>query len=197
MKTHLRSFQILCRAVLGSSLVPTSKPPTVNRKRETGNAAFTIIELLAVISIIGILVGMVGSAAYAARQKAYRAQAEAEVREIANACRSYWMASGSWKGGSRWPKSGDEGSNWIPISKGGNGKIIYDAFTGENPSKTVFLKFDEQRFAGDAGEYCDPWGNPYEVKFDSSKVVERKQKFSSSVTFPMRYRYEYYGNQFQ
>ena len=188
MKTHLRSFQILCRAVLGSSLVPTSKPPTVNRKRETGNAAFTIIELLAVISIIGILVGMVGSAAYAARQKAYRAQAEAEVREIANACRSYWMASGSWKGGSRWP--GSEGS----IARGGD---IYNAFTGQNPSKTVFLKFDEQRFDGDAGDYLDPWGNPYKVEFDSSKVVERKQKFSSSVTFPMRYRYEYYGNQFQ
>lgn len=150
-------------------------------------SAFTLIELLAVIAIIGILAGMIGSAAYAARQSSYKAQAAAEAREIANTCRTYWMASGSWRGGSTWP--GESGT----ISKGG---AIYKAFTGDNPAKTVFLEFDEQRFDGDGGDYLDPWGNPYEVTFDKETVIQRTQKFSSSVTFPMRYRFEYYGKLF-
>lgn len=147
-------------------------------------SAFTLIELLAVITIIGILAGMIGSAAYAARQSSYRAQARTEAGEIANACRSYWMASGSWKGGSQWP--GASG----PITQGSD---LYKHLTGDNPSKAVFLEFDEQRFDGDGGDYLDPWGNPYKVVFGGDEEISRSQKFASSVVFPMRNRYLYYG----
>ena len=152
----------------------------------SNNSAFTIIELLTVIAIIGILTGMIGSAAYAARQSGYKAQAETEARELANACRSYWIASGSWRGGSQWPAKGVGGE----ITKDG---AIYSALTGDNPANTVFLEFDEERFEGDEGKYLDPWGNPYVVSFEKTQKLPRKQKFSSSVTFPMRNRYEYYG----
>lgn len=151
-------------------------------------AAFTLIELLAVIAIIGILAGMMGGASYAARQSGYKAQADAEVREIANACRSFWMASGTWDGGSRWPGTGTQ-----RITRNGP---LYKALTGDNPTKTVFLELDELRFDGEEGDYLDPWGNPYVVSFDNTDTVTRKQKFSSSVTFPMRNRFQYYGEQF-
>ncbi len=155
----------------------------------SNKSAFTIIELLTVIAIIGILTGMIGTAAYAARQSGYKAQAEAEARELANACRSFWVASGSWKGGSRWPANGAGGT----ITKGSS---LYKELTGDNPAKAVFLEFDEERFEGDNGEYLDPWGKPYRVSFEKTHEIKRTQKFSSSVTFPMRNRYEYYGSQF-
>ncbi len=151
-------------------------------------SAFTIIELLPVTPIIAILMGMAGTASYAAKQSSYRSQAQAEVREIANACRAYWIASGSWNGGARWP--GASGT----ISRGGS---MYNALTGDNPGQAVFLAFDEQRFDGDEGDYLDPWGNPYVVTFDKTMEVSTKHHFSSSVTFPMRNRYEYYGKLFQ
>ena len=159
---------------------------SLNKNSICSCSAFTLIELLAVIAIIGILAGMIGSATYAARQSSYRAQAEAEAREIANACRTYWMASGSWKGGSSWP--GDSGA----ITSDSE---IYRRLAGENPSKAVFLEFDEARIADDG--YLDPWGNPYMVVFKEDPPVQHTHIFSSSVSFPMRYRYEYYGNQFQ
>lgn len=157
-------------------------------------SAFTLIELLAVISIIGILMGMIGGASFAARQSGYKAQAQAEVREIANACRAYWISSGTWKGGNTWP-GGVSGQ--ATISRGGD---VYKALTGDNQAGVVFLQVDEERFAPNGGTdenvYLDPWGNPYEISFDDEETVEYKQKFSTSVTFPMRNRYKYYGHQF-
>ena len=152
--------------------------------RRASRAAFTIIELLTVVSIIAILLGMIGTASYAARQKAYRAQASAEVREIANACRSYWIASANWKNGSRWPGSND-GS-------------LYNNLLGKDQDNTyhaVFLQFDEQRIEN--GQFLDPWGNPYRVSGGDTDVHRTTHIFSASVSFPMRNRYEYYGKQFK
>ena len=58
--------------------------------------AFSLIELLVVVAIISILVGMVSVAASSARQNAYRARAQAEVRELSNALKAYWITYGFW-----------------------------------------------------------------------------------------------------
>lgn len=146
-------------------------------------SAFTIIELLAVVSIIAILMGMIGAAAYTARQKGYRAQAATEVHELANACRAYWIAFGKWPG-----------------SSGAVTREVYRALTGINDTGTVFLQFDETRFTeGDDGAFLDPWGHAYELKFDSPDANENtiQHHFHSSVTFPMRNRREFYGHLFE
>ena len=179
----LRHLPVPFRAVLGVAFGSTQRESIHGRQ-----SAFTLIELLTVVSIIAILLGMAGAAAYAARQAAYRSQAQAEVREIANACRAYWVASGSWKGGARWP--GASGT----IKHDGD---LYRALTGDNPGQAVFLAFDEERFDGDEGEFLDPWGNPYEINFDKTTEISTKHFFSSSVTFPMRNRHEFYGHQFE
>lgn len=150
-------------------------------------SAFTLIELLAVIAIIGILAAMFGSAAFSARQTAYRAQASTEARELSSACQSYWIASGAWEGGSRWP--GESGT----VKKD---SALYKALTGDNPAKIVFMNFDEIRLDADDNEFLDPWGHPYEVAFDPVVPTTRVKKFSSSVSFPMRNRYQYYGKMF-
>ena len=148
-------------------------------------SAFTIVEVLTVVSIIAILLGMVGAASHTARQKAYRAQAETEVREIANACRAFWIASGSWK----------DGHPYWPGSSGEVDKKLCDVLAGDNPAKAVFLQIDEARF-DEEGKYCDPWGQPYEITFkpptSENKITHH---FKTSATFPMRNRNTYYGKE--
>lgn len=148
-------------------------------------SAFTLVELLTVVSIIAILLGMVGSASYAARQSSYKSQARAEVREIANACRAYWIASGGWDDGPFWPASGGEHT----IQRG---NALGKALTGSNPAKAVFLGLNAEE-----DEFCDPWGNPYHVRFEGTQQTQTTHHFSSSVTFPMRNRHAYYGRQFE
>ena len=161
-------------------------------------SAFTIVEVLTVVSIIAILLGMVGAASHAARQKAYRAQAATEAGEIANACRAFWIASGNWPNGPYWPGGEGMAGQTTKIDKNGP---IYNSLVGKdrklNPVGTVFLQFDENRF-DDGGAYSDPWGNAYEISFaevnDDNTITHH---FRTSVTFPMRNRREYYGNQFE
>ena len=156
-------------------------------------SAYTIVEVLTVVSIIAILLGMVGAASHAARQKAYRAQAEAEVGEIANACRAFWIASGNWDGGPYWPGGKGMAGTTVTISKG---DPVYNALSGQNPTKTVFLQFDEARFEGNGGGYLDPWGNSYEITFRPPQDNSITHHFKTSVTFPMRNRHEYFGKDF-
>ena len=182
-----------------------SKLPTLNSQLATRKSqlpddgkrrsAFTIVEILTVVSIIAILLGMVGAASHAARQKAYRAQAATEAGEIANACRAFWIASGNWDKGPYWPGGASmAGQSNVKIIKD---QGIYNALLGKNPSKTVFLQFDDTRFDGEGNSYADPWGNAYEISFAGVKESTMTHHFKTTVTFPMRNRREYYGNQFE
>src|SRR5258705_5205696 len=53
------------------------------------NAAFTLIELIVVVTIITILAGLVLSTAGYARKKGARARAETEIAAMSAACESY------------------------------------------------------------------------------------------------------------
>jgi prepilin-type N-terminal cleavage/methylation domain-containing protein len=58
------------------------------------HAAFTLIELIVVVSIIAILAGLVLSTAGYARKKSGRARAETEIAALAAACESYKADNG-------------------------------------------------------------------------------------------------------
>ena len=193
----LRKFE-LSNLKFGLSNLKSELATCISQRPDDGErrSAFTIVEVLTVVSIIAILLGMVGAASHAARQKAYRAQAATEAGEIANACRAFWIASGNWDKGPYWPGGKNmAGKPSVKINKGGE---VYNALVGKNPAKTVFLQFDESRFDGENNSYADPWGNAYEISFadvnDENKITHH---FKTSVTFPMRNRREYYGNQFE
>ncbi len=141
---------------------------------------FSLIELLTVVAIIGILAGMIGTASFAARRQAYSAQAQAEIRELSNACKAYYIAFGEWPGEGRDLEITQEGS-------------IYKNLTGDNDAKISFFEFDVGRFE-EGGPYLDPWGKPYLVSFDSETTIERSQTFNSSVTLPMSARYDFIKN---
>ena len=60
-------------------------------------AGFTLLELLAVISILSVLLGLVLSAVHSVQDHSKRALARAEVRSIESAFKAYLDHYGSWK----------------------------------------------------------------------------------------------------
>ena len=111
--------------------------------------AFTLIELLIVVSIIGVLAGLGFGAVQGALNSAKRAQARNDVNQVASAVKAYTLEYG------RLPDEGE----------------VVSALTGNNPKKIVFL---EPRMAagtpprnGLSGtELLDPWGNAYRFYLD-------------------------------
>ena len=49
----------------------------------------------------------------------------------------------------------------------GTRKDILAAIMGDNPQHRSVAKVSQQLING-AGELCDPWGTPYEIRFDST-----------------------------
>jgi prepilin-type N-terminal cleavage/methylation domain-containing protein len=132
---------------------------------------FTLIELLVVISIIAVLMGLLIPAAGGAIDAAKKTQAKNDLVGICNALRAYNTEYG------RFPEVG-----------GGNtsaNKAFMDVLLGaetgdvasrQNPRGIVFMEapaaklINDNPYAGisaDDGAFYDPWGNIYEVKFDS------------------------------
>lgn len=164
------------------------------RAADRGRAGFTLIEILVVAGIIAILMGMIGSASFTARQRAYQAQANAEVRELAAAFRAYWLTYGYWP-----PEVQGFGSDesYKPISRALLRSIMGENLSGAgaNTREIVFLQIADKNFgvdnSGSADMFLDPWGNAYQMAFGRRVKIERSALYSSTVAFPMRDRYEY------
>ncbi len=72
----------------------------MNRNEENRTpAAFTLIELLAVIGIIGVLAALLFPAIKLALQKAEIAQAQNDVKNIESAAKSFFVEYGKWPNG--------------------------------------------------------------------------------------------------
>ena len=104
------------------------------RKKKAGEDGFTLVELLVVISIIGILTTLVFPLVSSARKAAYYTRAKAELRNIAVAVERYsidiggypadvnrnlppgletYLAPGKWPE-APWPSSVYDWDNWAP-----------------------------------------------------------------------------------
>jgi prepilin-type N-terminal cleavage/methylation domain-containing protein len=175
----------------------------MDRTVRTGSRGFTLIELMVVIAIIGILMGLVGAAAYSAHQRAYAAQASAETQQIAAAFKSYYLAYGDWPGD--W-----SGGTVDPNGEGGDaddGKTGYVALTrgnldpllGGGPDGIVFLDVPDSVFEGEEDssggnskkEFLDPWGNPYLVRTRGIAKPQVSDTFEGAVSFPNALRHYY------
>jgi prepilin-type N-terminal cleavage/methylation domain-containing protein len=143
------------------------------RKRRT--RGFTLIELLTVIAIIGMIMALLLAAINLARQRARRAQAQAEVRELVKAWKSYWSVYGEW------PSGVGLGVN-VPMT-GDMMRILQ----GDNPQQLKFMDVPEDALENG---YTDPWGGLYEVDF-SRTVTESIEYYQTTVHFPNRKRYLY------
>jgi prepilin-type N-terminal cleavage/methylation domain-containing protein len=135
-------------------------------------AAFTLIELLIVISIILILAGLAFPAVQGALESAKKAQARNDVHQIAAAVRAFHLEYG------RYPTSevntGGDGGDFYTQA---NNNSVIRALMGQdadlNPRNIVFLdaKTAKAKKGGvDISDYIfyDPWGTPYGIKMDNN-----------------------------
>ncbi|MBJ7390761.1 MAG: type II secretion system protein GspG, partial [Chthoniobacterales bacterium] len=110
--------------------------------------AFTLIELLIVITIIGILAGLTLSTLGYVNKKAARSRAEAEVAALSAAIESYKLDYGSYPTNANTNKS----------------PSLFSELTGQGPVNTNKVYFEptpQITTNMTAGPFIDPWGTTY------------------------------------
>lgn len=136
--------------------------PARKRKADGG---FSLVELLVVISIIGLLVGLVSVAVPRATRLAKISKTRAEMTAILSAIKAYQNEY------SRLPNpTGDTTGSDVWLS-GDNSKSLMKVLTGQdingqNPKKVRFLEGPDEN-----GNFQDPWKKgadlgQYKVKLD-------------------------------
>ncbi len=148
----------------------------MRRNHRKNRSAFTLLELMLAIAVIGILMSMLGAAAYSARQRAYVTLATAEAQEIAAAFKSYYLAKHQWPDG-----FGGEGAD---LSKQNLGPLI----NGKD-GESVYLDISDFRFEDDL--FLDPWGHPYRVATSEVKHPKISDVIEGAVSFPNHFRHYY------
>jgi prepilin-type N-terminal cleavage/methylation domain-containing protein len=125
--------------------------------------AFTLIELLIVIAILGILMALLFPAVQGALDSAKRAQAKNDVVQIATAVTAYETEYG------RLPATNGSGA---AISADVLGALMgSNSGTGLNPRQIVFLEVQTAK-KGKSGisnsTFVDPWGGAYVIAYDDN-----------------------------
>jgi prepilin-type N-terminal cleavage/methylation domain-containing protein len=146
----------------------------ITRPSQTG---FTLVELLVVISIIGMLAGLMSVAIPRAMEGGKKAKAKGELSSIVTAVKAYKQEYGRWPGSTT--NTGDT------TFQDANSKSLLSALSGtnnalvENPKSVRFLEG-----ASTDGTMKDPWGMQYFVILDadeSNSMTYQGKQVSISV----------------
>ena len=116
------------------------------------------MELMVVITIIGILLGILLPVINAVIRNAQKQQAETEVKALEIALRGYQTRYNRFP-----PGTGEPGQ---PVRQ-----AVLDILSGvnsggDNPAGARFLEYKSSSVQN--GEYVDPWGKPYQVSTDTN-----------------------------
>jgi prepilin-type N-terminal cleavage/methylation domain-containing protein len=133
--------------------------------------AFTLIEMMVVVGILGILMGVAFSGIGQARNQARVARAHTELRQLISAWLSYEAAYDDW-----------------PVQVEGEqveaSESALKELLGQNTEQTVYLNAQMVN-----GAFRDPWGTPYRFRLlPATGDNESTEEFTASVTFPNRHR---------
>lgn len=132
--------------------------------RGRNRAAFTLIELLIVIAIIGMLAGMLLTGVQMAKQKAREVVAKTEVSQLEIALKKYYQEYQRWP---TIPGLSPEDMENEPV-------VIVKSFAAilqgdndsdnNNPKRLPFMDF---KTVDKIGDPANPWGKKYYCKFDT------------------------------
>ena len=139
-------------------------PTTTNSKK---SAAFTLVELLVVISIIAILASLSFSALNGALESAKKTHAVTTTVQIAIATTAYELEYGKLPpltaGSSSSDSTGDVESFLTKILGGVSNNI-------DNSRTVTFLEMSSYKKSkggtNSSGAYLDPWGSAYQITLD-------------------------------
>ena len=154
--------------------------------------AFTMIEMLTVIAIIGILAGLLFPAISGAMKKAKVAQAKSDISSIESALRAYYLEYGKWPNGNGTLNDISYGAfgsgpyaataTYCPnyrlmntlgaIADTDNDTGCGNGNNSANPRKIAFLQIPAKSQkppnpAGPGNDFVDPWGHPYQITLDT------------------------------
>ena len=142
----------------------------------SGRAAFTLVELLVVVTIIGLLVGLISVAVPKAIESGMNAKAKGELTAIVAAVKAYKQEYGQWPvAKSKMDAVADEYNSWYgPPTQEQESKDLMKILSGDitvqkegqtmNPKGVRFLEG-----ANTDGTFQDPWGKQYCVKMDTNE----------------------------
>ncbi len=133
------------------------------RRRE----AFTLMEMMVVIGMLGVLMGVTFSGVGQAQRRARVAKANAEVRELVNAILAYEAA--------------EESLPVTPDPVDATDAALADLLG--NSGGPVYLNVPMS-----GGKFLDPWGTPYRFRIGLEQESGDMENFSATVTFPNRQR---------
>jgi len=139
-------------------------------------AGFTLVELLVVISIIGLLAGLMSVAIPKAMEGGKKAKAKGELNAIVAAVKAYKQEYGRWPGTNSTSDISfeDANSKFLLSALGGTNNTLV-----ENPKSVRLLEG-----ASTDGTMPDPWGTQYFVILDadeSNSMTYQGKQISVSV----------------
>jgi prepilin-type N-terminal cleavage/methylation domain-containing protein len=139
--------------------------PLTPRRRP---AAFTLIELLAVITVIGILAGLTLGAAGAVRRHGANSTAKAEVAALQAACDRYYADNNTYPIGTASPTT---------VTAPAGGTVLFTNLLGSATltaapnSKRYFEPKPAMVFTNTSPNYfIDPWGYAYGYNSDGTNA---------------------------
>jgi prepilin-type N-terminal cleavage/methylation domain-containing protein len=120
---------------------------------------FTLVELLVVVTIIGLLVGLISVAVPKAIESGMKAKAKGELTAIVAAAKAYKQEYGRWPGSTFTSDTTYQDGQSMQLLAALSGS---NSLTVENPKSVRFLEGAQSN-----GTMLDPWGTQYLVLIDS------------------------------
>jgi len=127
-------------------------------------AAFTLIELLAVITIIGILAGLTLGAAGAVRRHGATSTAKAEVAALQAACDRFYADNGTYPIGTASPAT---------VTAPAVGTNLFSSLVGSttlSAPPTSKRYFEPKPAMVSSNHFIDPWGYAYGYNSDGTNA---------------------------